>query len=245
MFKWGIVDGIQITVSIRESLNGNDLTNVSVDAIGLEPVPSWKEFDFADISVIPGHTYYIVARAPEADEVNVTCWNFYINNPYKGGDAWCAFFPEFNWFLLDIPPDFPESDCCFITYGLDEPPYTPTIEGATEGKIGTEYNYTFATTDPEGHDVCYYINWGDDTNSGWLGPYSSGQQVTVVHSWGKKGKYVIEAKANDTYGAESSWGTLEVTMQKNRPLDFNLNLLSWLFERFPHAFPIMRYMLEL
>jgi len=244
MFKIGIVSGIQITVSIRESLDGNDLTNVSVDAGGLAIYPIWLEFDFPDISTTPGHTYYIVARAPEADEDNGTCWNFDMNNPYEGGDAWCAFSPKFNWFLLD-GAGYPECDCCFMTYGLDDPPNAPTIEGTTEGKIGTEHNYTFATTDPEGHDVYYYIKWGDDTNSGWLGPYSSGQQVTVAHSWDKRGKYVIEAKANDTYGAESDWGTLEVTMPRNKPSIHNFPLLSWLFERFPNMFPILRQVIGL
>jgi hypothetical protein len=215
MFRVGMVSGILITVSIRESLNGNDLTNISVDGSVIGNTASWIEFDFADISVIPGHAYYIVARAPEADTTHAIVWNYDINNPYEGGDAWCAFSPEFNWFLLN-GPDYPECDCCFITYGIDEPPNAPTISGKTEGKIDTEYNYTFVTTDPEGHDVYYYIKWGDNTNSSWLGPYTSGQQITVAHSWDNKGKYVIEAKAKDTYGVESDWSTLTVTMPVNQ-----------------------------
>jgi hypothetical protein len=215
MFKTGMVSGIQVTVSIRESLNGNDLTNISVNGSEIGYSASWIEFDFADISVIPGHTYFIVARAPEADEVNAIAWNYDINNPYEDGDAWCAFSPQFDWFLID-GPDFPKCDCCFMTFGLDEPPNAPTIEGKIEGKIDTVYNYTFVTTDPEGHDVYYYIKWGDNTNSTWLGPYSSGKQITIAHSWDKKGKYTIEVKAKDAYGAESNWSHLDVTMPKNK-----------------------------
>jgi hypothetical protein len=232
MFKIGTVYGIPITVSIRESLNGNDLISVSVDAGELGDSPWWIEFDFENISVIPGNKYYIVAGAPEADDYNCPVWNYYPNNPYKGGDAWIAFSPEFNWVLLDFPPTDPETDCMFKTYGLDDPPNKPTINGTTAGKIGTEYNYTFATTDPEAHDIYYYINWGDNTNSGWIGPYSSGQQVTLAHSWDKSRKYVIKAKANDTYGAESPWGTLEITIPRNKAVTSNMLLLR-LLERFP------------
>ncbi|UCD14423.1 MAG: PKD domain-containing protein [Thermoplasmatales archaeon] len=43
----------------------------------------------------------------------------------------------------------------------------------------------------------------------------------------------------------SDFCTIDVSLStpKNKP--FNFNLLSWLFERFPNAFPIMRYILEL
>jgi len=36
-----------------------------------------------------------------------------------------------------------------------------------------------------------------------------------------------------------------LTTPKNKPFNFNLNLLGWLFERFPNAFPILRYILGL
>jgi len=41
--------------------------------------------------------------------------------------------------------------------------------------------------------------------------------------------------------------TIPVYLQtpKNKPFDFNFNLLCWLFERFPNALPILRYVLGL
>jgi hypothetical protein len=237
MFKQGEIDDIQITVSIRESLNGNDLTNASVNGSVVGYTPWWVEFDFEDITIIPGHKYYIVARAPDADDDNGPCWNFYVNNPYKGGDAWCAFYPDFNWVLLDIE-GFPESDCCFMTYGLDDAPDKPTIDGAKEGNINTEYDYTFVTTDPETHDVYFFIEWGDDTNSGWIGPYSSGQQIIVPHSWEKKGEYLIAAKANDTYGAESNWSEFTVTMPRTKTVS------SSPLMRFLKRYPLTNILLQ-
>lgn len=125
---------------------------------------------------------------------------------------------------------------------LNQPPNTPTITGQTKGKIKVATEYNFTTIDPNGDDVYYFINWGDDTNSSWIGPYQSGDLITKSHTWSKKGTYIIKAKAKDIFGNESDWGTLSVTM----PYSFNIPFISFwerLFERFPHVFPILRHLL--
>jgi hypothetical protein len=99
-----------------------------------------------------------------------------------------------------------------MTIMTDRPPNTPTINGPTEGKPGYSYLYTLTTIDPDGDMVYYYINWGDNTTSGWVGPYNSGAIAAVNHQWAEKGTYTIQAKAKDTYDVESGWATLEVTM---------------------------------
>jgi len=136
-------------------------------------------------------------------------------------------------------------DMCFMTYGRDtSPPNAPSITGETNGKAGTEYEYTFNATDPDGDDVKYYIDWGDGSTDETVFA-ASGIPVTVSHTWVEKDTYTITAKARDIYGAEGPEATLEVSMPKNKPFNFNFNLLEWLFERFPHAFPILRYILGL
>ncbi|EMR75540.1 F5/8 type C domain-containing protein [Thermoplasmatales archaeon SCGC AB-540-F20] len=97
---------------------------------------------------------------------------------------------------------------------IDDAPSAPDIEGPTDGKVGETYEYKFKSTDPEGHDVYYYIDWDDGNVEEWIGPYDSGEEVIVDHTWTKKGTYTIRAKAKDVYDAESDWGTLEVTMPK-------------------------------
>jgi len=122
-----------------------------------------------------------------------------------------------------------------------QPPITPTISGPPTGKANQPYDYTFNSTDPNGDNVSYYIDWGDNTNSGWLGPYSSGAAVTRSHTWTTKGTYIIKAKAKNIYG-ESDWGTFTVTM----PLSYEtpqFQFLDWLLNRFLHAFPILRNLL--
>lgn len=104
------------------------------------------------------------------------------------------------------------SDSLLVTILVDRPPNTPTINGPAEGKPGTSYLYKFTTTDPDGDMVYYYINWGDNQTSGWVGPYNSGATALVTHQWSQKGNYTIQAKAKDIVGAESDWGTLDITM---------------------------------
>jgi len=124
----------------------------------------------------------------------------------------------------------------------DTPPNAPSIHGPASGKAKQLYNYTLNSTDPDGDNVYYLINWGDNTSSGWVGPYFSAAEITQSHTWSNKGTYVIQAKAKDIYGNESGWATLEVTM----PYSYDVSFLPFwerLFEQFPCAFPILRHLL--
>ncbi|UCF13722.1 MAG: right-handed parallel beta-helix repeat-containing protein [Thermoplasmatales archaeon] len=127
----------------------------------------------------------------------------------------------------------------------NNPPSIPDINGTINGKVGTEYEYTFVSTDPDGDDVFYCIIWGDETPEVCIGPFNSGDTATAKHIWSEEGMYTVSVRAKDIHDAEGDWGTLEVTMPKNKAFNFNFNLMGWLFERFPNAFPILRYMLEL
>jgi hypothetical protein len=124
----------------------------------------------------------------------------------------------------------------------NQPPAPPTITGPSTGKPGQSYLCTFTSTDPDGDNVFYYIDWGDNTSTGWIGPYVSGATVIQSHSWAQKGTFIIKAKAKDTHGNESNWSTLQVTMPFSYELP-HLRIFEWLFERFPHAFPILRHFL--
>jgi outer membrane protein assembly factor BamB len=96
----------------------------------------------------------------------------------------------------------------------NQSPIRPHINGASSGKIGHIYTYNISSTDPESQNICYYIDWDDGTNSGWIGPYPSGENITINHTWNNRGTYNIRVKARDSYGHESSWTSLEVTMPK-------------------------------
>ena len=53
----------QIQVSIREVLDGPDLTSVRVQATEIGTEESWVNFDFDDITINPDDTYFIVLQS--------------------------------------------------------------------------------------------------------------------------------------------------------------------------------------
>ena len=107
--------------------------------------------------------------------------------------------------------------------------------GSTSGKAGTEYTYTSSTTDPDGDQIYYWFDWGDGTNSGWIGPLASGATGSAKHKWTSQGNYQIKVKAKDTADLESEWSDLlPVSMPKNK------SLTDSLFLRFLERFPIFR-----
>ncbi len=92
-----------------------------------------------------------------------------------------------------------------------EKPETPT--GWTEGRLHVIYSYNSTTVDLNGDQIWYLFDWGDGSDSGWIGPFESGAVVTANHSWSKKGAYEVKVKAKDTYNSESNWSDpLPITM---------------------------------
>ena len=98
----------------------------------------------------------------------------------------------------------------------NQAPSTPIVTGPGSGRIKVEYTYTATSTDPEGDQIYYYFDWGDGTNTGWIGPYNSGETASAKHTWTEKGNYVIRVKAKDSHGAESDWEELPVSMPLNK-----------------------------
>ncbi len=121
----------------------------------------------------------------------------------------------------------------------NQPPTPPVIQGPANGTTKHLYTFNFTSTDPESDNVSYYVDWGDNTTSIWSSPLASGVPLAKTHTWTADGTYTVKAKAKDSYGAESNWSMLTVTM----PLVYeppHLRLITWLLDRFPHAFPVLR-----
>ena len=110
------------------------------------------------------------------------------------------------------------SETLTVTITDNTPPNVPEITGPNSGKPGNEYLYNIQTTDAQGQNIYYFVDWGDNTTTDWLGPYVSGTLIHVTHSWTTRGDYTIRVKAKDTMLSESDWGTLQITM----PMDDSL-----------------------
>jgi hypothetical protein len=98
----------------------------------------------------------------------------------------------------------------------NDPPNKPLIYGESKGKIGQSYNYTFGSIDSEGAVIWYFIEWGDGSDTGWIGPFTSGKNIIKSHSWTEKDNYTIRCKVKDPYNDESEWEELKITMSKNQ-----------------------------
>ncbi len=102
------------------------------------------------------------------------------------------------------------SDTLIVT--VNSPPIDLEIDGVYSGKSGENYVYNLTSIDPEDDDIYYFVDWGDGSNTGWLGPYKSGENIDITHSWSERGNYIVKAKAKDIYDAESDWVTLKVSI---------------------------------
>ncbi len=113
---------------------------------------------------------------------------------------------------------------------------TPVITGLKRGKVGVKYDYNFVQCNPEADEISYFIDWGDNTTTGWTDYYMPGEQITRNHTWYEKGDYEIKAKVKDTYGSDSGWGSLKVTMPKSHDLWFNSIL---------NRFPLLQKLIDI
>jgi hypothetical protein len=207
-----------LNMEIQKPL-GTVLTSTSVPATS---IPSgscncdWVSFDIPDINVIPGEVYHIVLYYIGGAEYY---WCGSYDNPYPRGRS-------------SVHPDF---DYCFRTFAemsTNNPPNKPMIDGPNSGNAGTTYNYRFSTTDPDGDDVYYWIEWFYGCPGiFWDGPYGSGDEIIKPYTYENRGTFTITVIARDVFDAESEPATFTVTMPRNSVT--NRDLYSILSERFP------------
>lgn len=142
---------------------------------------------------------------------------------------------------FNAPSDW--SEPLIISIIANSPPDEPLITGPGSVKPNKLINFKFMTTDPDGHELYYFVSWGDDNFENWVGPYSSGEEATLSHSWGESGDYIIITRAKDEFGAESPQSIHKLSAGRSRFIS-NPILLRFL-EKFPNAFPLIRQLLAL
>ncbi|MFO7677479.1 MAG: C25 family cysteine peptidase [Thermoplasmatota archaeon] len=106
-----------------------------------------------------------------------------------------------------------------LAIGSDsQPPAKPQKpSGPATFKVGVEQTFSTQTTDPNNDQVYYLFDWGDGTNSGWLGPFNSGETIEAKNTWNTRGDYEIRVVARDNNGARSGWSD---TMPISVPLTY-------------------------
>lgn len=123
-------------------------------------------------------------------------------------------------------------------------PNKPTKpSGPASGRVNTKYTYTTSATDPEGDQVYYLFDWGDNTTSGWIGPFNSGTTGSADHKWTEKDSYEIKSIAKDENGVIGVWSdTLTVTMPRDKSININYIFIK-ILENHPYLFSILRNMI--
>ncbi len=136
----------------------------------------------------------------------------------------------------------PRSEPLAVTITDNTPPLAPEITGPAEGKPGKPYLFNLQTTDAQDQNIYYFVDWGDNTTSEWLGPYVSGTMIHVTHTWAEQGTYNVKAKAKDIMNSESDWGTLDIVIPTEYRFSF-IDLLQHLLEKYPSLFPVLRHLM--
>lgn len=86
------------------------------------------------------------------------------------------------------------------------PPQNVTLDTITDGK---ECTLILNTTDLEGQEVYYHIDW-DDGKKERIGPFPSDEEASRNHTYSWRGTYVINVTAKDIYGFESDSTTRKI-----------------------------------
>lgn len=109
-------------------------------------------------------------------------------------------------------------------------PAAPIISGPSKGRINREYRFEATASDKEGTEYYWFFDWGDTTNTGWIGPYGPNDSLSVSHTWDEKGEYSIEVhyKVDDI---RSEKETIDLRMAKSKSAF--INPLMYLFENHP------------
>jgi len=134
------------------------------------------------------------------------------------------------------------SDPLFIYIYNNSPPSKPNITGPINGTAGVTYEWTFLSIDPDGDNITYYVDWGDVCGGAkYYGPYPSGEEVTLKHTYASKRLYIIISMAIDEHGIESEMAYFDFSTPKNKTIK-NL-FFPQMFERFQIILGLLKNLL--
>lgn len=207
-----------------------DKYNTAFSPIGLT---SWQ-YVLADSNTVNDVTTCTITNYYDHDVINV---NLKLNENvdwYESSGSLLA--TESDNYVIDELASLSSMTIIISKTELYPPDKPGAPSGPKSGKINIEHEYTTSTTDPDGDDLFYIFDWGDGTDSDWLGPYESGATVKASNKWKTQGNYNIRVKAKDTIGFETEWSDpFSISMPRDKQMNNPLfqQILKQLVERFP------------
>jgi len=212
MYKYGNINS-DIVVSIRNNLYGNDLTVCSKSAYQIPTEATWIEFDFNDLTVNLGDTYYIVCTTNSGNFENCYTIGYAESNPdpYHHGDIWeYGFFTDYEWERMCY-----NCDLSFKTYGEPEETEPPIADFYWHPNIpNIDENIYFDASesyDPDGDITLYQWDWNND------GIFDESLDLPeATQLWFVQGTYPVTLKVTDNDG-------LTDTITKNVVINDDMN----------------------
>jgi hypothetical protein len=108
--------------------------------------------------------------------------------------------------VLQVPA---QTISCPITVAGDSAlPEKPAVSSGA-CTVGTALTLTFSSTDPEGHDLKYGVDWDDDSSvDQWVPPSGfapSGTSQSASRTYALTGEKIVRVMAQNDQGASSEW----------------------------------------
>jgi len=131
-----------------------------------------------------------------------------------------------------------ESDSIWVKFNNEN--VEPWVDGPLEGKAGVEYTYCIrGTADLEAEGLYASFSWGDGTDTGWIGPYSPGEDICASHTW-NPGRYLLEIMLKNESGQwMTAWAAWVYMAEKSRQMS------KPLFFKFLERFSLLSRLLDL
>jgi len=181
----------------------------------------WSGDDLADVSSQIGGG--IDNEIPDLEQAMFKCKYDIVDNKLIDNDTVVldnGFFLTSGDFLPDGSASSDENDAKIWFKITDdyEPPQKPNKPtGPINGKPGEEYTYSVSAASPNENQRFYKWDWGDNTESKWLGPFNADETIKASHIWGKQETFQIKVKVKDVYDVESDWSDpLNVKIPRKR-----------------------------
>jgi len=205
----------------------------------------------AGVVVAPGESVQLTGIASDGQAPYTYAWDLDEDGVYDDATGstlshtWNL--PGVYWVSLKVTDGNGATDVYDTVVSVEIGASTPARpEGSSQVKVGKAYTYTTSIDTTNWDEIYYKFSWGDGTETEWL------TEPTASHTWSAKGFYQVKTqallvkggtKASDEYQqvSQTEWSEpLAIRVPRYGP---SMTILEKLFERFPNAFPILRYLL--
>ncbi len=194
-------------------------------------MPGWDDLNDGSTQSLD---YFFTVSCTSGDYTQGQAHQYALHEMYTNGYWYMDYFETFEWGALWGNPDISMANVI-----ENVPPTVPVIDGPNRGIPGTEYCWTFLSTDFEGDQIKYIIDWNDGNTfeTECMSPNSS---IELCHTYTEEGYYNIKAKAVDCVnGFESDWSNPLLFIVPRERISMNSMFLK-ILERFIHCFPLFQ-----